>query len=331
MVPLIAVLLSGCIKFDIDFTLSDQTVSGSVIAGFHRDALDFAQQFDEDADVDALLDDGGFVVEGVDGVTREPYEDEEFVGVRYVFDQVPLETVNEEFRQGGDPDPLQITYHADRDVYEVSGSMDLSEAAGDQEDTGLPPMLVQGMLDSFTVRIAITFPGRVLETNGEVSGTTVTWQPQVGEVTELRAVASASGSGPGGGGVDEGTSLLDRTGSTSALTSIVVAVAVLLVVGLVLGVWLMRRNRPAPAAAAAETVAPEPATAVLPEAAVPGAPPAAPPAGEAPTTPVATGPEPPTVAGNPAAPQARQAADGEATEDAPTLETPRSAPPADPQ
>ena len=47
--------------------------------------------------------------------------------------------------------------------------------------------------DTAELRIAITFPGEVLETNGQVEGTTVTWEPVFGERNVLSAVASASG------------------------------------------------------------------------------------------------------------------------------------------
>lgn len=237
-VPLLALLLSGCFRFDVDFVVSEnQTVSGSMIFGFHRDTLDFARQFDENATTEDLLSESGFEAPDVEGVTSEPYEDESYVGVRYRLDQVPLDAINEEFRSGGDADPLQIVYQADRNVYEVSGTVDLSDAAGDGEDVFLPPTLMSGM----EMRIALTFPGEIIETNGEVSGTTVTWRPQMGEITELHAVASASGSGAQGG---DDTSLAGRSGSTSAVVSIVVALAVLLVVlAVVLIVWLSRRNR----------------------------------------------------------------------------------------
>jgi len=44
----------------------------------------------------------------------------------------------------------------------------------------------------------MTFPGKVIEHNGELSGNTVTWTPVYGEVNEFSARASAIDGGGGG-------------------------------------------------------------------------------------------------------------------------------------
>lgn len=275
---LLIALLSGCVKLDVDLALAGHTASGSVIVGLDRGAIAAASRSDPQVAVGNLLEDDGFMPPDGHGVTRQPYEDESFVGFRYVFNQVPLETVNQMFHEDGDPELLQITYHADRGVYEVAGLVDLTSA--EQADAnGAPPLLAEALLQSVSIRISITFPGDILATNGAVSGQTVTWQAQVHEVTEVHAVASVAPAGPARHAAGDESSLVRPTGSTSALVSVSVAAAVLLAAAAGLGGWWLGRRRPTPVLTDAASVSSP--------AAVPGprsGPDASPPS-ESPTTP----------------------------------------------
>jgi hypothetical protein len=142
--------------------------------------------------------------------------------------------------------------------------MDMSDfAPDDAEDETFPGLDPTALLEKFEVRVAITFPGDVIEHNGQVSGTTVIWEPVVGDRTEMRAVAAASGGSgdPVGGdddsGVDVGLPGTGGTGggSTSTLVALVVALGVLvLLIGGGLGLWLALRSRQ-PAAAVAGAAA----------------------------------------------------------------------------
>jgi hypothetical protein len=114
-----------------------------------------------------------------------------------VFEDVALEDMQE----GSDPDALSIERTGD--TYEVSGVMDLTADDAELEGNPFEDQLTEAF-DTAELRIAITFPGEVLETNGQVDGTTVTWEPVFGERTELQAVASASGDGAEGNEGDEG-------------------------------------------------------------------------------------------------------------------------------
>ena len=65
---------------------------------------------------------------------------------------------------------------AGRDTYEVTGVMDLT--SDDADLVGNPfEDQIGDAFDTAELRVAITFPGEVLETNGQVDGTTVTWVP----------------------------------------------------------------------------------------------------------------------------------------------------------
>jgi hypothetical protein len=51
---------------------------------------------------------------------------------------------------------------------------------------------LSGQGGAFDVRITMSFPGAVLQSNGDVSGDTVEWELRFGEVNGLFAVAVAS-------------------------------------------------------------------------------------------------------------------------------------------
>jgi hypothetical protein len=260
----LAVLMSACLKLDIDFQVSeDDTVSGSMIFGVEKSLLELSgQSFD-----DFLGEEAPFP-EDLEGVTVEDYEDDEFVGQRFTFEAVPLSELPTD-----DEEALSIVHEGD--VYRVSGVLDLS--TGLTGATGLSGFDPSEFLQTADLRVRISFPGEVTESNGEISGNTVTWTPVFGERLELQATASAVG---GGGGGD------------SNLTLLLIIGAVVVVLAVVVGVIMTRRRKPAVAAAGAgmgDAGTPPPGDAGTPPTGDPGTlPPDEPPA-----PPPSAGPTPP--------------------------------------
>src|SRR5690606_28161637 len=128
-------------------------------------------------------------LEGLEGATVEPYEDDRYIGSRYIFEGVAVSEL-----QSASDEELSITYDPAAKTYEVTGSFDMSDmtsTGGEEEEFGLPPGMMEQMLQGFDIVISITFPGEVREHNGELDGTTVTWRPKAGEVNEIYALASA--------------------------------------------------------------------------------------------------------------------------------------------
>lgn len=173
--------LAGCMKIDMDLTLSkDDTVSGSMVMAYSNQLAERMgmepQELWEQAgrDLQAALP---------EGATQQPYADDEYTGTEVTFLDMPLA----DFDAGATGEQLSIT--RDGDDFVVDGVMDLS---GSQELGAMP----EGMEDTFDVRISVTFPGPVSESNGTVDGTTVTWTPAMGETTELHAVGAAKGGFP---------------------------------------------------------------------------------------------------------------------------------------
>lgn len=217
---LLALLLSACLKLDMDLQVSENnTVSGSIIFGVNKQLIELTGGTVED-----FLGSDSPLPSDAEGVTTEPYEDDEFIGQRLVFDSVPLETVS-----SGTPDELRITREGE--TFTVTGALDLSSGlTGATGATGFPG--AEQFLQGADLKVRITFPGPVTDTNGEVDGNAVTWVPVVGERLELRATASAI---PSGG--------------DSNLTMLLIIAAVIVALAVVVGIVVaQRRNRPAVAA-----------------------------------------------------------------------------------
>lgn len=209
---LAAVALTGCIKMDMDLTLDGDTASGSVIVAMDRSLLDMAGAEPED-----MLGDLRDEADLPEDATVEPYEDDDYIGQRLIFEDEPLS----EFAG----DEMSISYDPEAGRYEVIGSMDMTDMAGDSGD--MPAEMADALLESFDIVISITFPGEVTEHNGELSGNTVTWRPVVGEVNEMRAVAS------------------EQDGLAGWLIAVLVGLFVVIAAGLVALLALRKRARPA--------------------------------------------------------------------------------------
>lgn len=185
----LALLLSACIKMDVSLDVQgDDTVDGTMILGIRKD---FADMMGED---NSLFEDmmGGFMDtengEMPEYAEVEPYDDEEYVGQQVTFENAPLEDFSEKEESSN---TFGLRHEGEEFIFE--GNMDMTDEAGDLGE--VPP----GMADQleFDVRVSITFPGKVLEHNGDLSGTTVTWTPEVGEANEMFARSAETGGGGG--------------------------------------------------------------------------------------------------------------------------------------
>jgi len=259
-------LLAGCLKLDMAITLSpDDMVDGEIVFAVNKELLELTGQ-----NIDDMLGDTA-VPDDVEGATTEPYEDDRFVGTRVVFEDVALEDMQE----NSAPDSLSIERVGD--TYEVNGVMDLGTEDAELEGNPFQDQITEAF-DTAELRIAITFPGEVLETNGRVDGTTVTWEPVFGERAEFTAVASASGDGSEGG--EAGTEAAGSSGSSSGSNALLYSILGLVAVAVVVGVFLMMRRR--------DRAAPDGTT--VPADRDAGPPPDVPPAPAPPTAPPGDGP-----------------------------------------
>jgi hypothetical protein len=279
----LALVLTGCIKLNMDLVIgSDDTVSGVVQFGVQKELLELTGQ-----SVDELLGDVPLPSDAP-GVTTEPFEDEEFAGQQFNFESVPIAQFNQSQVTGptgltGVPatDTLSITRQGD--TFVVVGVLDMS---GGGVTGATNPFGGTGaeLLQSADIRIAITFPGDVIEANGQVDGNTVTYRPQFGDRLEIDATGSAIDDGDAeaaaAGGEDGGSNLL--------LILIIAAVVVILAIVVFL-VLRSRRGGGGGAGFGEASPAATPETATPP----PGAPTDRPPPAPAPPMPPAAPPPPP--------------------------------------
>jgi len=262
-------LMTGCIKLNMNLGInSDDTVSGTVEFGVQKELLDLTGQNVED-----LLGSDAPFPSDAPGVTVEPFDDGELAGQQFIFEDLPIEQFNSGGIAGasgatsvaGAGDTLQIARQGD--TFVVTGVLDLS--SGLSGVTG--PFGGTGgaeFFESADIKIAITFPGEVLQApGGEIDGNTVTYVPEFGERLEINATGNA---------VDNGEAADVVGGSDSFLPLILIIGAVALVLLIVL-LLVVRSRRNKVDAGTPSGVDEAGSAAAAPVAAPPGAPTDAPP------------------------------------------------------
>jgi hypothetical protein len=168
--------LAGCMKVDAQVAISaDDTVTGSIVMALDKRLAPLTGKSEEQ------------LVSGISlkpddiarGTTVEPYQDASFVGRRYVFKDVPL-------REFHGTDQVSVTLAHDGRTYLLNGVADL-------RTVNLTDPAVQRFASLFSFSVSVTFPGKVVESNGTLSGRTVTWTPKAGESLPMHARAETSG------------------------------------------------------------------------------------------------------------------------------------------
>jgi hypothetical protein len=176
----LAVLLAGCFKVNMDLDVTaDNTVSGTAVVAVEESLLELSGQ-----NVDQLFADMD-LSDLPPGSESEPYEEDGFVGRQITFEEVPLSEFTGNGTLSGTASGEELNIVREGDEFHVTGGFDMSG----QEFTGTE--IPQQFLENFEFRISITFPGPVSSASGDIDGNTVTWEPRVGQNTEIQAVASA--------------------------------------------------------------------------------------------------------------------------------------------
>jgi hypothetical protein len=149
----VVVTLSGCIRYNVDMTLSqDNTASGTIVIAVQKGV---GQQMGVASDQDALKELFGDSPFGPN-FTPKDYAEGDWVGKSYTFSGVAITDL-------ADLAAL-FTVTRDGDVFAVDGA---GAPVTEDEKKQLPP--------GAESRMSITFPGAVIESNGTVNGNTVTW------------------------------------------------------------------------------------------------------------------------------------------------------------
>jgi hypothetical protein len=173
--------LTGCVRFQADLRIGpDDTVDGELVVaavvGDGEDGRDQAE--DAAARIEAELLAG---LRGAAGVTRTVYDEDGYLGSRFRFEDTPIDAFHGGSSEGS------LTLERVGDEYVVAGTLDFTpddeETVGEDDDTS-------------NVTVAVTFPGPVVSSNGEVSGHTVRWSTTPEARLDLEARGSAIPTGP---------------------------------------------------------------------------------------------------------------------------------------
>ncbi|MFC7479458.1 DUF3824 domain-containing protein [Luedemannella flava] len=215
--------LAGCMKMNIDLKIDGDVVNGTMIMAVDKKLVAMSGQSESQ-----IIDEMTKNAPNEPGVTSEKYDDGTFVGKKFNLDKVPLDKMSE----GQDKDELKIVHDKAAKKYTVTGTMDLTEIKADDPTTA-------AFMGSLDIKVAITFPGKVIEHNGELNGNTVTWKPKAGVKTDLKAVA------------EEGSALSVLTGGSGSSNTVLIAgivgggVLLLIIIIVVIVLLSKRRKQPA--------------------------------------------------------------------------------------
>jgi hypothetical protein len=179
-------LLSGCFTMKMDLTVNDdQTVDGTMVMALDEEM--FAMM--GDGEESELFDDDDLP----EGAEVEDYEQDGRKGKKVTFSDVKLSEFSESMADG-DSD-FKIEHDGDEYVFTATmdpGQMtgESGESTGDAEFDEQMQQMMERMFEDAEVNIALTFPGDVTDSNGKVDGNRVSWDVDLTEPAELRAVAA---------------------------------------------------------------------------------------------------------------------------------------------
>ncbi|MEH1055588.1 DUF3153 domain-containing protein [Micromonospora sp. CPCC 206171] len=225
-------MLTGCMQFNIGLTVNaDDTIDGQLLLTAEKRVLTSKNRTVQVGFAELRQN-----IPSLPAGEERVYEDERYYGSQITYHRTPLK----EFTS----DSVKLV--RDGDLYRFNLSLDPKKYGGKLAEQD--PRNQAAFMQLMSFEISVTFPARVIDTNGTVTGRSVTWK--VGsnrdKPTELRAVAeapaqpspSASAAATGG----------DSDGGFPWLLVVGAAVVLLLVGGVVAVLLLRRRGRPATAA-----------------------------------------------------------------------------------
>jgi hypothetical protein len=179
------VLLTGCVKLDIHLKVaSDDSVSGTYIVGVDKSLL---AATNDDANslyqrlTAALPTDKGISRP----VTAVKYDDGTYVGAKFTVSAMPIAQMSALSGPDASSGTNFSLAHADGH-FQFTGTLDTTSAAG---PGGAAPT-------GSAIRLTVTFPGAVRQTNGHKDGSSVTWTPAFGQRVTVTATADDHGAAP---------------------------------------------------------------------------------------------------------------------------------------
>ncbi|MFC4020005.1 LppM family (lipo)protein [Micromonospora sp. GCM10011542] len=219
--------LSGCMQLNMGLTVNaDDTVDGQLLLTAQKSLLTSRNK-----NVPAAFAELRQNIPALPPGEETGYEDSKLFGTQISYGRAPQETFDSE----------SVKLVRDGDFYRFTLPLDPTKYGGKVAEQN--PQNQQAFLRLMSFEISVTFPGRVIDSNGTVNGRSVSWKvdPNQDKPTELRAVAEAPprpSTSPVAAGDEGGFPWL-----------LIVGGLLLLLLIAAVGVLLLRRRRPtAPAA-----------------------------------------------------------------------------------
>lgn len=178
---LLVLALAGCVRFQADLNVSDHdTLDGSIVVAVITNdepgSVEDAQTAASDIESTLLPQ-----LRGAEGVTAEAYEQDDYVGTRFSMSGTPIDALS-----GGNG---ALTLVREGDEYVFTGRLDFTPG----DDSGAE---AEGDAADSNITVAMSFPGDVIDHNGELSGNKVTWATTLEGAVDMEARASAIPNGP---------------------------------------------------------------------------------------------------------------------------------------
>lgn len=177
---LLVFLLSGCVKLNVDLQVSpNDMVSGNAILAL-SDALAGLADSESEVFGEGVFSEGN-------GIRQVPYSEGGFTGTQIFFQSVPIEIFSQ---NNAEDDFIRIVRDGDNLI--TSGNFNLGDDDSTQDETNfLGEDFLEEILSSTDISVSITYPGEILETNGTISGNTITWKPEFGSENEISATVKS--------------------------------------------------------------------------------------------------------------------------------------------
>lgn len=170
---------AGCMKLDMQLTVTNSdTVNGQMTLGFSKTLVEYAKENGGSTD---MFKSNDLFAEQL-GVTSKPYSDGEFEGTTYYLANIPLD----KFSSKSSSTSLKIVRDGDNII--VSGELDSSGGQAGIDEARNNPLTAEFFKNS-SVKVAITLPGEIKQTNGVRRGNKITWQGKLGDKLTFQAIA----------------------------------------------------------------------------------------------------------------------------------------------
>ncbi|MGI5520636.1 LppM family (lipo)protein [Micromonospora sp. CA-259024] len=233
---LLLAALSGCMQLNMGLTVNaDDTVDGQLLLTAQKDLLSARNK-----NISAAFAELRQNIPALPPGEETGYEDSKLLGTQINYHRAPL--------AGFDTESVKLV--RDGEFYRFTLPLDPKKYGGKIAEQN--PQQQEAFLKLMSFEISVTFPGRVIDSNGTVNGRSVSWKvdPNQDKPTELRAVAEAPprpSASPAAAGDNGGFPWL-----------LVVGGVLLLLLLAAVGVLLVRRRHPAAPAAPGPTPPPGP-------------------------------------------------------------------------